>query len=133
MSSAPVNRRQILAFLALLGVSESSLHAQDPTKIDPRSYRIAFENEQVRVLEFRAKPGAGICGAGRHSHPPHLTIALTDAKARVTLENGKQVMAQNKAGDMFWSPAETHSVENDGKGDTHVYIVEVKDAPRKAA
>ena len=38
------------------------------------------------------------------------------------------MVAQNKAGDMFWSPAETHTVENDGKGDTHVYIVEVKDA-----
>ena len=132
MQSAPVNRRQILAFLALLGVSESSLHAQDATKIDPKSYRVAFENDKVRVLEFRARPGSGICGVGRHSHPAHLTIVLTDAKARVTLEDGKQLVAQNKAGDMFWSPAETHSVENDGKSEVRSYIVEVKDAASKA-
>ena len=133
MSSAPVNRRQILAFLALLGVSESSLRAQDATKIDPQSYRVAFENDKVRVLEFRSRPGSGICGVGRHSHPPHLTIVLTDAKARVTLEDGKQLIAHNKAGDMFWSPAETHTVENDGKADVHSYIVEIKDAVHKAA
>ena len=133
MQSAPNNRRQLLAFLSLLGVSESSLLAQDATKVDPKSYRVAFENEQVRVLEFHSKPGAGICGPGRHSHPPHLTIALSDAKARVTLENGKLIFAENKAGDMFWSPAETHSVENDGKSETRVYIVELKDCGRKTA
>ncbi len=133
MQSAPVNRRQILAFLSLLGVSESSLRAQDATKIDPKSYRVAFENDKVRVLEFRARPGTGICGVGRHSHPEHLTIVLTDAKARVTLENGKQLIAENKAGDIFWSPAETHSVENDGKADVHTYIVEIKETKSKSA
>ena len=34
---------------------------------------------------------------------------------------------------MFWSPAETHTVENDGKADVHSYIVEIKDAVHKAA
>ena len=132
MQSAPVNRRQILAFLAALGVSESSLHAQEPTRVDPKNYRVAFENEQLRVLEFRSRPGFGICGVGRHSHPAHLTIALTEAKARVTLEDGKEVIASNKAGDMFWSPAETHSVENIGKSAVHAYIVEIKEAARKS-
>ena len=46
MQSAPVNRRQILAFLAALGVSESSVRAQDPTRVDPKNFRVAFENEQ---------------------------------------------------------------------------------------
>ena len=133
MQSAPVNRRQILAFLAALGVSESSLRAQDPIRVDPKNYRIAFENEQLRVLEFRSRPGFGICGIGRHSHPAHLTIALTEAKARVTLEDGKELIVANKAGDMFWSPAETHTVENIGKGAVHAYIVEIKEAARQSA
>ena len=131
MQSAPVNRRQILAFLAALGVSESSLRAQDPTRVDPKNYRVAFENEQLRVLEFRSRPGFGICGSGRHSHPAHLTIALTAAKARVTLEDGKELIVANKEGDMFWSSAETHTVENIGKAAVHAYIVEIKDAARK--
>lgn len=133
MQSAPINRRQILAFLAALGVSESSLRAQDPTRVDPKNFRVAFENEQLRVLEFRSRPGFGICGTGRHSHPAHLTIALTEATARLTLEDGKVVIGSNKAGDMFWSPAETHTVENIGKGLVRAYIVEVKEPARKAA
>ena len=133
MQSAPVNRRQILSFLAALGVSQSSLRAQDPTRVDPRNYRVAFENEQLRVLEFRSRPGFGICGVGRHSHPPHLTIALTAARAHVTLADGKEMNVENKEGDMFWSPAETHTVENVGKAPTRIYIVEVKETARKAA
>ena len=115
MSSAPVNRRQILAFLALLGVSESSLRAQDATKIDPQSYRVAFENDKVRVLEFRSRPGSGICGVGRHSHPPHLTIVLTDAKARVTLEDGKQLIAQTRRAICFGRPLKRILLKTTGR------------------
>jgi hypothetical protein len=80
------------------------------------------------VLEFHSRPGLGLCGQGRHSHPAHLTVALSDAKAKVKLEDGRVIVAENKAGDMFWSPAETHTAENIGKGDVRGYIVELKDA-----
>jgi len=119
-------RRDLLALIAAFGAGAAT--AQDAVKMAPRNYRVAFENDKVRVLEYYSKPGVGLCGQGRHFHPAHLTLALTDAKAKVQLDNGRVVIAENKAGDMFWAPAETHTVENIGKSDVRAYIVETKDA-----
>ena len=101
-------------------------HAQDPTKVMPRAYRIALENEKVRVLEFTGRPGMGICGEGMHSHPAHITIVLADWQGRSTTPDGVVRERQRKLGDVYWSEAETHKVENTGKGVSRVLIVELK-------
>jgi hypothetical protein len=45
-------------FLMLLAVGVTrSATAQDPVKLSPKMYKVLLENDQVRVLEFRAKPG----------------------------------------------------------------------------
>ena len=121
-----LTRRQLIALMAGFGVSAEAL-AQDATQVNRRSYRVVFENDRVRVVEYLSRPGLGICGQGRHSHPDHLTVLLTDAKAKVTLPNGKTILAENKAGDVFWDPAATHTVENVGGSGTRAYIVEMKD------
>lgn len=125
-------RRDLIALFAAFGASvPAAASAQDAVKMAPRNYRVAFENDKVRVVEYHSKPGVGLCGQGRHFHPAHLTIALTDAKARVTLPDGKVIEAANKAGDVFWAPAEMHTVENIGRADVRAYIVEIKDAAWK--
>ncbi len=125
MDQESTTRRELLALFAALGAGAAMPAAsQDAVKVAPRNYRVAFENEKVRVLEFYSRPGVGLCGQGRHSHPAHLTVAITDAKARVLLADGRVIVAENKAGDMFWSPAETHTVENVGKGDVRAYMGE---------
>jgi quercetin dioxygenase-like cupin family protein len=121
-----LSRRQLLALMTALGVPADAL-AQDAVQVDRRSYRVAFENDRVRVLEYRSRPGLGVCGQGVHSHPDHLTVLLTDAKAKVTLADGKVLMVRNKAGDVFWEPASTHSVENVGGSGARAYMVEIKD------
>jgi hypothetical protein len=123
--SPALTRRQLIALLAGFGVSADAL-AQDATKVNRRSYRVVFENDQVRVIEYVSRPGLGICGQGVHSHPDHLTVLLTDAKAKVTLPDGKTMFGQNKAGDVFWDPASTHTVENVGGSGTRAYLVEMK-------
>jgi quercetin dioxygenase-like cupin family protein len=104
--------------------------AQDPVRVMPRAYRVAFENDQVRVLEFIGRPGMGICGEAWHSHPPHLTIVMSDWQAVSTLQGGTPKPRQRKFGEVFWAEAETHKVENVGKTDSRVLIVELK-APAK--
>ena len=104
---------QRIALLAGLGlVGANDVVAQDAARINPRSYRVMLENDKVRVLEYRSLPGLGVCGQGVHSHPAHLSIVMTDGKVKLTTEGGKVIAAENKAGEVFWSPAETHSVEN---------------------
>ena len=78
------------------------------------------------MLEYLSKPGVGICGQGRHYHPAHVTIQLTDAKVLVTGADGKKLAVDAKTGMVFQSPAEWHTTENIGSAESHAYIVEFK-------
>jgi len=118
--------RRLLAVLLPAFAFAPQAEAQDATKVQPRAYKVAFENEKLRVLEFNSRPGMGICGEGMHSHPAHLTIALSAAKARVKLPDGKMFTGENKLGDVFWSEAETHEVENISGRNVRALIVELK-------
>jgi hypothetical protein len=122
------HRRDLLRILAGLGVAATALRveAQDPAKVSPRSYKVLFENDRLRVLEYTAKPGLGVCGQGRHYHPAHLSIPLTDAKVKI-VQAGKTVFADGKEGQVFFAPEEWHSVENIGTNDTRAYMIELKD------
>ena len=117
-------RRRWLALLpglALAGAAE----AQDAAKVQPQAYRVGLDNDEMRVLDFVSRPGMGVCGSGVHSHPPHLTVALSDCRVRVK-ENGKDFIAENKIGDVFWSPAVTHETENVTGREVRALIVEMK-------
>ena len=118
-------RREVLALLAALGVTREAL-AQDPVRSDPRSFRVVLENERVRVLEYRSGPGLGVCGQGVHYHPERVTVTLTEAKARITNAEGRTVVRELPAGQVFYAPAEIHSVENVGGSGTRIYIIELK-------
>ena len=136
MKQTSKTRRQLLlAGLGSLGAQfalDEAL-AQDAAKVMPRAYRVALENDKVRVLEFTGRPGMGICGEGMHSHPAHLTIVLSDWTGRASVPGAEPKDRARKAGDVFWSEAETHKVENTGKTTSRVLIVELKTpAARKA-
>ena len=66
-----------------------------------------LENEKVKVTEYISTPGKDVCGKGMHTHVPHLSILLTDAKVTVTTPDGKTQIFDVKAGTAFWSEAET--------------------------
>ncbi len=120
-----LNRRQVLALLAALGVTRGAL-AQDAPTAAPRSYRVVLENDRVRVLEFKSRPGFGVCGEGMHSHPDHVTVSLTGAKLKVTTPDGKAVFKDIPPGTVFFAPAEIHSAEIIGGVGTLSYIIELK-------
>ena len=133
MTSKPnvLDRRQLLGLLAAFGVTSDAL-AQDAVRSNPRGFSVVLDNDRIRVLEYTSRPGLGVCGAGVHSHPAHLNIAMTPIKARVTLAGGKTFIAENKAGDVFWEEATTHSVENIGGSGARAYMVELKSQPARA-
>jgi hypothetical protein len=115
----------LAALVAGLCISATPSLAQNAALVQPRSYRVVFENNRVRVLEFISRPGMGVCGSGRHSHPAHLTVLLTPARVRIR-ENGKMMVVTNKPGDVFWSPPVTHETENVGGGEVRALIIELK-------
>ncbi len=119
-----MSRRQAFALLTALGVSTDAL-AQDASKANPRSYRVVLENKSVRVIEYKSRPGLGVCGEGLHSHPAHLAIAMTGAKVKVT-QDGKTSYGEIPAGEVLFFDAEVHMAENVGGAGTRFYLVELK-------
>ena len=119
-----MSRRRAFALLAAFGVSGEAL-AQDATTANPRSYRVVLENKDVRVIEYKSRPGLGVCGEGIHSHPAHLAIVLTAAKVKVTQDN-KTSYADIPPGEVMFFDAEVHSAENVGGAGTRIYLVEIK-------
>lgn len=127
MDELGISRRDTVVGL-VAAATGSAVAAQDPTKVQPRSYRVVFENAEIRVLEYSSIPGMGVCGTGVHSHPRHLSIALTPARVRVTA-NGKTFVATNKEGDVWYEPAATHEAENISGHGARALMVEFKKPP----
>lgn len=111
--------------LAALGVARDLL-AQDAATSDPRSFRVVLENERVRVLEYRSRPGLGVCGQGMHYHPDRVTVSLTGGKVRFTNANGRRGVLEIPPGHVVFAPAVTHSTENIGGAGTRTYMIELK-------
>jgi quercetin dioxygenase-like cupin family protein len=110
-----------LAFLlASLAVAPVAL-SQDPVSVDPSAVKVAFENDQIRVLHARYAPRQKIA---MHSHPSRVVVYITDTHALVTSASGATQELRYKAGDSRWSEPLTHSVEN--LEDTSFEIVEVE-------
>lgn len=118
-------RRALLALLPGLTLAGEA-SAQDATIAQPQAYRVAFENDRLRALEYRNRPGAGVCGNGLHSHPAHLTVVLFDGPARVREPGGAWKNVVSKKGAVFWSEAETHEVENLSGRESHAILIELK-------
>jgi hypothetical protein len=124
--SADELRRALLCALPLVALVQRA-GAQDATKVQPQSYRVAFENDKLRVLEYNSRPGMGVCGNGMHSHPAHLTVLLSNASVRVKSPDGHVVVHDNiPLGQVFWSEAETHDTENISGNNIRTLILELK-------
>lgn len=97
--------------------------AQDPVKVDPRHYRVLFENEDVRVL--RIHYGAHQTSV-MHSHPDGVVTYLTDGRIRFLLPSGKTITASAKAGQTEWAPGGAHKPTNLANRPFDAVLVELK-------
>jgi hypothetical protein len=113
--------RQI-TIAALVSLSFSA-HAQDAVQTDGDKYKIIFENDCVRVLDYQDAPGES---TQQHSHPAFVLYALSSFKRTITLPDGKVLQRQFKQGDVMWSNSQTHIGTNSGETPTHVILVETK-------
>jgi uncharacterized RmlC-like cupin family protein len=84
--------------------------ALDPLKVDPKVYKLEFENSQVRVIRVK------IPAHGRiplHEHVLNrVVVYLSDQNSRMTTPDGKTEVAQHKAGEVSWGGAVKHTEEN---------------------
>lgn len=97
----------------------------DPVVTDPELYRVVFENERVRVLEYRDTPGAA---THRHAHPDSVMVTLS-AFQRVISSGGREVPVDLAAGQVRWLDAQEHQGRNVGETATHSMFIELKEPP----
>jgi mannose-6-phosphate isomerase-like protein (cupin superfamily) len=94
----------------------------DPTVTDPDKYRAIFENDRVRVLEYRDEPGGH---THPHDHPDSVMITLSGFDRKLVFDGASREVTL-AAGEVRWLEAQTHSGENTGTTPTHVIFVELK-------
>ena len=104
--------------------------AQDPTKVEPTHYKLAFENEYVQVVNVHYGPHEK---SSLHAHPGGVVVVLTSGHLRFTDENGKTQEVFAKPGDPRWFPPFKHKVENLGDEPYNAVYVGVKAAAVKVA
>ena len=112
----------LTAFIAVIFLSNISF-AQDAVKVDPKHYKVEFENDQIRVLRITYASGEqGVM----HSHPEGVVIFLSDAIGKLTHPDGKADTLDVKKGFVTWAPAITHQGENVGDESFEVIQIEMK-------
>jgi len=113
--------KTLLLFLFSLATS-IVVSAPNPAKLAPQNYKVLFENDQIRVIEYRLKPGEK---EPMHSHLYGVFVYfLSDAKIRTTFPDGKTSEDSKKAGDTVWRDPVTHAGENIGDAEAHALLIE---------
>ena len=108
VSANPVNIVEIE--LKKPGAGKKITTSLDPLKVDPKHYKLEFENDQVRVFRVHVGPHETNL---MHEHQLHrIVVYLTDSTMRVTTAEGKVETSTHKAGEILDSGAARHSEEN---------------------
>src|ERR1700682_1644612 len=93
----------------LLCLVGSSGFAQDPTKVEPKHYKLDFENERVQVVSVHYGPHEK---SSLHEHPGGVVVTVSEGHLRFTDETGKIREVYAKPGEVRWYAPFKHRVEN---------------------
>lgn len=102
----------------------------DPAVTNPDHYKVVFENERVRVLEYRDEPGDKTT---LHEHPDSVMYTLSTFRRRLYSASGDTRDVEIQAGMTGWLPAQRHAGHNIGDTETRVIFVELKEGSRESA
>src|SRR5690348_10962426 len=103
---------------------------QDPTKVEPKHYKLDFENDRVQVVSVHYGPHEK---SSLHEHPGGVVVILTEAHLRFTDESGKTREIFSKPGEARWYPPFKHRVENLGDTSYDAVYVGLKGKATTAA
>ncbi len=97
--------------------------AGDAVTVAPHIYSVVLENDRVRVLEARGKPGDK---TELHMHPAQVTTGVRDSSFRLTSPDGESVDVELRAGQVIYLDAVEHIAEVTGDSEAHILLVELK-------
>lgn len=126
--------KQIGCLIALLCLTAIGAMAQDATKVDPKHYKVEYEDDNVRVVRIKYGPHEK---SVMHEHQNgNCSIYLTDMHIKDTMPDGKTSDENVKAGTVECSPVKAgkfaHSPENLSDQPLELILVEHKVKPTAA-
>ena len=95
----------------------------DPVETNAHLYRVVMENERVRVLEYRDRPGDRTTP---HRHPDSVMVTLSSFRRRL-VAGDRQMDVELDAGTVRWLASQEHYGENIGESESHAIFVELKE------
>ena len=96
---------------------------RDPVRVDPQHFKLAFQNERVRVVRLTMK---GSEGSPMHEEPDILAVCLKECHVRLTRPDGKTQDLHMQAGDTRWVWEDTRSEKNLSKEPLEMLLIEMK-------
>ncbi len=96
----------------------------DALQAAPNVYKLLMENDRVRVLDVRVKPGEK---TKIHSHTDRVVYVLSDHRLKFTSADGESRELELKVGQVLWIEAGAHTTENTGMTEAHNLAVELKE------
>ncbi len=91
--------------------------------LTPEQYKTEFDNDKVHVVRAFHAPREKV---PMHSHPTAVVVYLTDVHERSTAPSGIVKEVTHNAGDVVWSPAHSHTLENLSEKPIEVIEIELK-------
>jgi uncharacterized RmlC-like cupin family protein len=96
----------------------------DPVKVDPKDYKLEFENSKVRVVRVRMAAGKKV---PLHEHVLNrVVVYLTDQNGSMTTPDGQTTTAVHKAGEFSWGAPTKHVEQNNMDHAFEAIVVEFK-------
>jgi uncharacterized RmlC-like cupin family protein len=96
----------------------------DPLKIDPKDYKLEFENSQVRVVRVTMAAGRKV---PQHEHLLNrVVVYLTDQNGSMTTPDGNTTTAQHNPGEFSWGAPTKHVEQNNLDHTFEAIVVEFK-------
>ena len=108
---------------AMVCLAANVAAAQDPTKVEPRHYKLRFENERVQVVDVHYGPHEK---SEMHDHPGGVVVVLSAGHLRFTDQNNKVTEVFAKPGEARWFPPFKHKVENLGDEPYNAVYIGIK-------
>jgi hypothetical protein len=96
---------------------------RDPVATNPDLYRVVMENDRIRVLEYRDRPGDR---TAPHGHPDSVMITLSSFRRRL-IHGDQAVEVELADGTVRWLDAQEHAGENIGETESRAIFVELKE------
>jgi beta-alanine degradation protein BauB len=116
--------RPVAIAIAMVFVLSTAGRAVAADKTRPEAVtKILLENEKVKVVEVRFKPGAV---NKMEARSPRVVYYFTDAHFKITTSDGKTIERNAKAGSAAWRDQETSEVMNAGKKEVRLVATYLK-------